>query len=107
MGNAQAGAEWTVPWVVEPIVLVDVALVLVHILATVAARVLATQRVILRVKKLAMINVPQFVLDYVLLEDVTPHAAIIARGSALRNAEEILSQPPAIIVVEAPVPTSV
>lgn len=106
MGNAQAGAEWTVPWVVEPIVLVDVALVLVHILATVAARVLATQRVILRVKKLAMINVPQFVLDYVLL-DVTPHAAIIARGSALRNAEEILSQPPAIIVVEAPVPTSV
>ena len=106
MGNAQAGAEWTVPWVVEPIVLVDVALVLVHILATVAARVLATQSVILRVKKPAMINVPQFVLDYVLL-DVTPHAAIIARGSALRNAEEILSQPPAIIVVEAPVPTSV
>lgn len=106
MGNAQAGAEWTVPWVVEPIVLVDVALVLVHILATVAARVLATQSVILRVKKPAMINVPQFVLDYVLL-DVTPHAAIIARGSALRNAEEILSQPPATVVVEAPAPMNV
>jgi len=106
VGNAQAGAEWTVPWVVEPIVLVDVALVLVHILATVAARVLATQSVILRVKKPAMINVPQFVLDYVLL-DVTPHAAIIARGSALRNAEEILSQPPATVVVEAPAPMNV